>query len=1241
MSKPRLLDPLSVPLAGRHLIEASAGTGKTYTLAALYLRLVLGHDPTDPERAPMLPPDILVVTFTEAATKELRDRIRARLAEAARCFAGHAEPAPGDVILPGLLAAYPEDGTRQRHAEHLRAAADWMDEAAIYTIHGFCHRMLRQHAFDSGNPFELELSDEEALIQRQAIEDYWRQHLYPLGPLELAALGITIAASEDKPRVSLDRFAGTVSGLLGRSARFRNIPRHPPTEALRQAARPWQDAIQALGRAVDEGLEDFNEALEDSWKNGILGKGSRPTPSAWRGKLLPGLHDWREGGASLLPDTGSADIADLGSARLAKALRKNQALPETLANHPLPAAVDRLLDSRQRLRAASAPLYAHAARWIDQRIQRTKQQRGLIGFQDMLTRLHDALRQPSGGQRLARVIGEQFPVALIDEFQDTDPVQYGIFRAVYVEPEDRPSSLFLIGDPKQAIYGFRGADLDTYLGAASAVPTEQRHTLGRNFRSSQAMVEAVNSLFGDSPTAPDQFLQPEIRFHPVEHKGRSERLEIHGETPSALTLWHREQTNLDGTVESLPLKEYRRQMAEIGAENIALLLRQAEAGAAGFRGPEGLAPVRPADIAILVRTGQEAGLIRDALRVRGLRSVYLSDRDNVLQTAEAGDLLRWLQAIAEPESERLVRTALGTAALDYDWATLDALFGNDARWEGALEQFQHYSELWQQRGILPALRRLIRDHQLAPRLLSRAGGERRLSNILQLTELLQDAAAALDGPAALIRWLDEEIRRDDSGSPADERILRLESDAALIKVVTIHKSKGLEYPLVFLPFICSFRAARAEAPLTRAAGEGLTVSFDVEDDDRERAEDARQAEDMRLLYVAVTRASHACWLGIAAIRETAGSRASTVRLNRTAIGRLIGCEEKMAPDALAPLLQGVAERNAAITVEAVSPPTAPATAAALPDTRIELVRARRYTAMPPNRERWWIASYSALLEDGPRAWAPGSADEDVLVEESLEPAAMRGEPEPDSLHAFPRGPAAGTLLHNLLEALAGQQFPRADDRAFGRILQRGLRGRRWQDWLPQASDWLSRITGTPLPLAHDAAPRLNELPRGAFIAELEFLLSVAEVRTSQLDAIIRHHTLDGAGRPALGETDMHGMLKGFIDLVVEYQGRYFVIDYKSNDLGPGDASYHPGALRDAVMEKRYDAQYSLYLLALHRLLRARLGAAYDYDRHVGGAACLFLRGINHPGRGVHAERPARTLVEELDALFNGEVHHAA
>jgi len=1234
-----ILDPLAIGLDGRHLIEASAGTGKTYTLAALYLRLVLGHDPENPERTPLLPPDILVVTYTTAATKELRDRIRARLSEAARCFAGHAEPE--DPFLRGLLDAYPEREARARHAEHLRAAADWMDEAAIHTIHGFCHRMLRQHAFDSGNPFELELSDNESAIRQEAIEDYWRQHVYPLDATELAAFGVALGAQEAGAAPSLARFTKTVNDLLGNGDRLDAPPAESLAALLGAAARDESQATKALRETLAAHLVSFDAALIEAHSQGVLAKNRTPTLDTWRNTLEPALSGWR---ASPGEPVAATSLDTITPTSLSAALRKGQTLPAALADHPLPAAIERYLACRADLRERAGALYAHAVRWIDRRIERTKQQRALIGYQDMLTRLRDALAHPDAGGRLAQVITTQFPVALIDEFQDTDPVQYAIFRSLYVERDAPPCSLFLIGDPKQAIYGFRGADLDTYLAAAGAVPAARRHTLERNFRSSVAMVEAVNSLFGDAANAPDQFLNPDIRFVCNSAQGRDAQFEIDGAPAAALTLWHLDQPGAAAGTESLSLSAYRKQMAGAAAERIGHLLQQAQAGNAGFRRSDGLRAVRPADIAVLVRTGDEATLIRDALRARGLRSVYLSDRDNVLATPEARDVLRWLQAMAEPESERRVRTALGTATLAHDWAALDALFGNDARWEALLERFRHYARLWQQRGVLPALRQLIHDQQLAPRLLGRVGGERALSNVLQLSELLQDASVGLDGAAALIHWLDQESRRDHGGSPPDERILRLESDAELIRVVTIHKSKGLEYPLVFLPFVCGYRRATVRTPLLRAADARLTVSLTAEDTDKVTAEAARLAEDMRLLYVGVTRASHACWLGMAAIRETANNRTQSVHLVHSAIGRLLGCEEAMAPGDLAPRLAALAERSAAIAVEplmaadAPSPLDAPTQADPAAQT---LAHARRYQAGPPGRERWWIASYSALLEDGARAWAPGSASEDVLSEETRAPVGPRTTPAPDTLHAIPAGPATGSLLHGVLEALANEGFPAAGSAAFRRIVAQRLRGQRWGQWLAQTSDWLARVISTPLPLVAGHSVRLDTLARRDYLAEFEFMLSTARVRATQIDAVIRHHTLEGVGRPALGERQLNGMLKGFIDLVLVDQGRYLVVDYKSNQLGADAQGYHPQALREAVIRNRYDVQYSLYLLALHRQLQARLGAAYDYDRHVGGAACLFLRGIDHPGRGVHAERPDRALVETLDALLRGEVDHAA
>lgn len=1229
MSDPKPLDACSMPLDGRHLIEASAGTGKTFTLAALYLRLVLGHDPANPARRPMLPPEILVMTFTRDATRELRDRIRARLAEAARCFAGARNPDPSDVILNGLLAAYPDVGIRRQHADHLRAAADWMDEAAIYTIHGFCQRMLQQHAFDAGHPFGLELSDDEDRITREAMEDYWRQTVYPLDEVSLAGLGTTLSGKADGRMPDVQRFMRTLRSLLARHEWRPPTDAATPIAGIQRAAAERAAAIDSLRHGVASDLAGFDQALTEAWDQKQLKRSVKPTPATWKERLRPALAAWLDNPAEPTPDIDPAQIA---RSTLESGVTKGGQLAAGLLEHPISAAAERLCAAQTALVEAAGPFYAHAAQWVAQRIMQTRHQRGVIGFNDMLTRLRDALAQPEAGPGLAAVIRRQFPMALVDEFQDTDPTQYRILQTIY--PADTATGLVLIGDPKQAIYAFRGADLATYQRAAGAIAEDQRHTLARNFRSSAAMVDAVNTLFGQSPMGREPFHPDAIGFQPVSANGRNEALWIAGEPASGMTLW-RLETDEDTTADgSVPV--YRRRMAGVAADRIRGLLDRSARGEAGWRDDEGAHPIQPSDIAVLVRTGKEATLIRDALRERGLASVYLSDRDNVLQTQEAGDILIWLQAMAEPESERRVRAAIGTASLAYDWATLEAIFSDDARWEAALERFRAYADRWRRRGVMPALRQIIHDHGLARRLLARANGERTLTNLLQITELLQEAAATLDGPAALIRWLDGAMQPTGE-APGDDRILRLESDAALIKVVTIHKSKGLEYPLVFLPFICSTPSAGATPPLIRDNVDGATIDFKATEEDAAHARDRQQAEDMRLLYVALTRAVHACWLGIAPVTN---GRSARVVLNETAIGRLLGYTSDDPADALDARLTAVAERSAAIRCERVTDPEPSGGIDAAPMSAPAMSHPWTYSARPPGAERWWIASYSALLEDGPRAAIPGSAEAETLAEETRQDTVPATRADADgAVPAIPPGPATGTLLHQLLEGLASRQFPAGDAPAFGSVLEQGVRSARWREWMTPLRDWLAAIVDTPLPLP-DAAPlELAGLSGDAFIAELEFLVSVGQVRASRIDAIIRRHTLGGIGRPGLGESALNGMIKGYIDLVVEHEGRFWVLDYKSNAIGPTSAHYHPESLQRVVREKRYDAQYALYLLALHRLLRARLGAAYDYDTHIGGAVCFFLRGLDSPSRGIHAERPDRALVESLDQLFEEAPQH--
>ena len=1215
---PERLDPLRLPLHGSRLIEASAGTGKTYTIAALYLRLVLGHGELPQGVGPLTPPQILVMTFTEAATRELRDRIRARLTQAARVFREGTAP-DDDAVLAGLLAAHAGEGERERAARRLEVAAEWMDEAAVSTIHSWCYRMLREHAFDSGSLFTQNLEADQQDLLAEAARDYWRSFVYPLPTASVRLLrgvlgpGPEALLARIRPLVGqVDPGADDLAGL-------------DSPDGLAAALGERLERVDALKRAWREDPGAVEEQFRELYA-GVLDKRKYAKPD----RLLEVMREWAGDPARMQPQAvGKVSVLErMSAAGMAERLKSGAELPEPL--HPAFHALDEHAaacgdDSPRLLRAAAAQ--------VDRLFRRAQRQRAQMGFNDLLTRLRDALNGP-GGDYLAATLRTQFPVALVDEFQDTDPVQYRIFERVYRIPDNPPDlGLLLIGDPKQAIYGFRGADIHSYLGARRA--TEGRHyTLPRNFRSTESLVAGVNRLFARAETWPDgAFLfrqgdDNQLPFAPVEARGRGERFEYRGHAAPALTLWWHDEG------QAVPKTRYREMVAEACASRMVELLNAGQTGDCGFRDGQNLQPVRPRDMAVLVRKRDEANAIQQALRQRGVRSVYLSDRESVFATPEAGDVLRWLRACAEPTSERLLRAALATATLGLPLAELHRLTVDDLRWEATVEQFRDYRRLWQRRGVLPMLRRLLHDFEVPRRLVASGDGERALTNLLHLSELLQQAATELDGEQALIRHLAE--HREGGGNGGEEQILRLESDEDLVKVVTLHKSKGLEYPLVFLPFVCNFRPVETkDVPrLDRRPDAKPQWVFHMDDEVRQRADRERLAEDLRLLYVGMTRARHACWLGLAPM--TIGNRKQN-RLHESSVGYLLAGTEGIAEGELESALQAAAGGEPAIRVEPL--PVATAERCRAVGQAESAGRARRVERAV--REPWWVASYSALaVHDTPTApeeaaaVAPDTALEDVLREGVVETARAMPEPAAEApasgLHAFPRGPGPGTFLHGVLEWAAEQGFAevRGQPARLAGEVQRRCERRGWGEWAPVVQDWMERLLAAPFELEGGPAFTLGGL--AIYQPELEFLYETRWLQAQRLDALVREQLLPGLARPPAGATLLNGMLKGFVDLVFAHDGRYFVADYKSNWLGPGPQAYTPEALRAAVLERRYDLQLVLYTLALHRQLAARL-PNYDYDRDMGGGVYLFLRGVDAPGQGVFHHCPPRALIEQLDA----------
>ncbi len=1216
------LDALTFPLHGHRLIEASAGTGKTYTIAALYLRLVLGHGDENGFVRPLTPPEILVVTFTNAATEALRERIRSRLTEAAAFFRGRGS---GDDYLCALRGQFAESQWPAR-ARQLEQAAQWMDESAIHTIHAWCQRMLRQHAFDSGSLFDLELETNEQPLLEDAACDYWRTHLYPRPAAILAELVASIQCRT--PLALLDKVRPLLKDRLPVS--------EDPFAMLERRQAAIETARLCWERDFDAAVAGLRRAQDDKTLNG--NKYRAPSLNKWIDQLAAWVA--RQGP---LPDTGV--LAKLSRQGLQEGVNKGKAAPD----HPAYAAFDRLIGHLTELNVEPA-LLKHAARDISRRFRQAKHRRAQMGFDDLLTMLHQAL-QPPGGQQLAAVIRTQYPVALIDEFQDTDPVQYEIFSKAYLNQPD--SGLLMIGDPKQAIYAFRGADIHTYLTARR--DTEDRHyTLGRNYRSTEALVASVNRIFAAAARHPrGAFLfGSRIPFHDVAAQGGKGSWVVEGQIGNGLHVWQLPQTE---PVTKTGEEGYIGQMARSAASEIVRLLNLArrQPPQAGFQAAAdgSLAPLRPADIAVLVRNQTEARAVRQALAARQVRTVYLSDKDSVFDGGEARSLLFWLRACAEPEQERLLKAALATPVLGLPLARLDRFNQDELVWEAEVERFRTYRRIWRLQGVLPMLRRLLGDLDVPARLLALVDGERSLTNLLHLAELLQAAAVDLDGEQALIRWLAEQIEQP--GSAADEQVLRLESDEDLVRVITIYKSKGLEYPLVFLPFICSFQplTGRNTPVATYHDDQGRRVT--VPDPDA-AAMDAmaheRLAEDVRLLYVAVTRARYACWMGVGAVGRVTQNRGEQTNLHQTGLGYLLSAGQ-MIPTA------DVADRLRALKGDCPHITLGPLPGATDAEYRLEngaepLEPALRFSGKVARD--WWISSYSSLLGgahltaqppsaptanlDAGAPSAPESATEAQLQETAGEAGtaaeAIRAAP---SIHSFPRGPDPGTFLHGLLEWAAEQGFANlvGDHLRLENLVAVYCQRRNRGDWTAVMQAWIQHLLETPLLLPHDQGKvAMGSLASDEYQAELEFMLAVHRVDTRMLDETINRFVLPGAVRPALSPDRLNGMLKGFIDLVFCHQARYYVLDYKSNHLGENRQAYSAEAMAAAVLEHRYDLQYVLYTLALHRLLKARL-PDYNYRRHMGGVLYLFLRGVDETGQGVYVDRPPQVLVETLDDTFAG------
>ena len=1206
------LDLINTPLEGINLIEASAGTGKTYTIEGLFLRLILEKQ--------FRVDQILVVTFTIAATEELRERIRTKLLMAEKAFSTGTSK---DNLLMDLLKSQ----TDHRAAiELIHAALVEFDKASIFTIHGFCARILFEHAFETGNLFDTELISDQTELIREVAEDYWRINFYN-APLEFISFFTK--------KIKGPKYFWQLMRKI-RAAEMNIVPQISKAPLNRLPA--FQQAFQQLKAQWPQALDAVIQALQDpalsATSYGSL-KPAKNSVGVTKRDIRIRSMAAAMGKYAAPSSTGFPlfkHFENFTAQKIGRAVRKNQSAP----SHDFFVTCDDVYRKAAELEAElenyfvylKSRLFAYASSELKER----KSQKNIQFFDDLLVLVKQALAAQKGNP-LAAAIRQRYKAALVDEFQDTDSVQYAIFSRLFAAKD---SLLFMIGDPKQAIYSFRGADIFSYIQASRQA--QAKFTLTDNWRSEPLLITAVNAIFSNVKTP---FLFEEIPFEDA--RPGLKRSSVSKGSKAPLRMWY-----LDSGVHSDQDKPMGKAEAEgliagaLAEEICRIVTAESE-------------PWLPEDMAVLVRTNRQAQLVKERLSAKGLPSVLYSTV-NIFDSREAMEIEKILIGISEPDNLEFLKAALAMDMMGAKGEDLLSVHRDTRQWENRLTAFREYFEVWHRFGFIRMFRMVLAREKIRQRLLSFPDGERRLTNVLHLAEIIhQESGQRNLGIAGLLKWLAEQ--RDPQSPRLEEHQLRLESDAGAVKIVTIHKCKGLEYPVVFCPYGWESSLVRDPEIIFHQADDDQSLTLDLGSDTRDlnviQAQNELLAENIRLLYVALTRAKSICYLVWGRI-NTAETSALAYLLHPSdrpridyrsndlvaELKRQVGA--KSDEDHRADLNRLVKKSQGSIAV--VSWPEPSERNFFEPPQTAEPLACRKFTGKIDRAGK--VSSYSSLVSrrisdiDLPDRDAVGDLFRH-LADASEKRIAPREPGARNDIFSFPKGSRAGNFFHDLFEHL---DYSTCCARDLSKTVQNSLQvygfDRTWQHIIAEA---ISHVLKVPL---QPGKPDLT-LSSIAFkhrINEMEFYFPLKAITPQTLRSLFRRHgSIDGSGDfPARLEklvfSPATGFMKGYMDLVFEHQNQFYLVDWKSNYLGPTIADYRQDALHHSMQENYYILQYHLYVLALSQYLRLRK-SGFRYESDFGGVFYIFIRGIDSrrdPEFGIFYDLPKPELVNALGkALIPG------
>lgn len=1208
---------------GTTSLEASAGTGKTYTITGLVIRLIAELDFDISE--------VLVVTFTEAATDELRSRIRAGLQDAALAIAGK------DSSAERYLERYSnlDSDERSEVLERLQRALARFDQATITTIHGFCHRVLSNDPIRTDAPVAFDLVGDQSELVHRAFEACWREVVYDADAELLGWFEIRSA------RANLGK-------NLGKWLRFPELGLHPlprEREEVRSERRQlWRDIVasfhqnadtvfskigwQKAGRAALGIVEDTDreQELQTELKSAL----ETPTPSASGSYLVLRF------------------LSVLGVPKK-HLLKKSQA---ALSDEPLLLQAQRLAELLDEELHAMLPWMRDR---IHARLSEEKEERASLSFHDLITKVATALQRPEADRRseLAETLGQAFRAALIDEFQDTDALQWSIFREIF---GDQDHHLFLIGDPKQAIYGFRGADLLTYDQAIRTC--DRRFTLARNYRSSPGMVRAAQSVF---TSRPNPFVA-EIDLPDV-GAAREELGECEGPGDA-------------GPLHFVATKKGQ-DLAELSADLVARHLHEAH-----LPTPNGQArQVRPEDCAILVRSNDMAVKVREALEARGIPT-RTRKLGSLIESPFAHEVLALARAIEAPNDLRRVRRLWASPLCGAPPNHPPPFEPSELEIDSLARILETSRTAWRREGFVPACEAALEALRSRTHLAALPNAERILTDVDHLIEWFGSGRGSrLCDADRLARRLAEAL--DPEIGQSSEIPPRLASERG-VQVMTTHAAKGLQFELVFLPELGAPAINRGPSSNTlhraRIEDRNVLTHCQLGGESSVRAvESVNLEEELRLAYVALTRAVRRTVV-VLRIQESVPTRplsaaqhlfmdcdASWVAAYGASAASI---PAKSEPAAAAKALEAVCHYWTAETshgaLQGFNDPGLIPTDSGGPELRAR--PSHRGADLPP---AWRRTSFTSLTSDESSrtaevlpAFAESSnedagweADEAAGLstdEPSLEPSPEAS--EPSGLFAFAAGAGPGQLLHDLIESMDFDDPRGPTNRG---LAERLLRGRTHRG-LPLTDSSAHRAPIAPIDVCLDLCERVSGIswpvPDGSadgrpmdedLAAEWRFSLHA----DGDIESALAHALDDGVPGSVWSRTasrltrlpalPLRGFLTGSIDRLVMVDQRVLVVDWKSNLLGDAAAAYTDEALDDAMVDHLYPLQAALYELAVFRFLRTSRGETGALEA-LGGSCYVFLRGLvsEDSSRGLWFASPDFGRVRRLDQVLgpsHGEV----